>query len=165
MLLLAVQSWFDWDSDDGFATWGWASQLGVGAVALYHLVYALGFCLSSTVALCRRMEVSDADYLKAYAIWTADEFAAEAKAKMVLDGLASYAKGVRPRRRRRPGVCRPAAVVAADARLAHGGGAARVVARHHRHLLSCPTARRARALASPGSWSCGSALRREERST
>ena len=31
MLLLAVQSWFDWDSDDGFATWGWASQLGVGA--------------------------------------------------------------------------------------------------------------------------------------
>ena len=158
MLLLAVQSWFDWDSDDGFATWGWASQLGVGAVALYHLVYALGFCLSSTIALCRRMEVSDADYLKAYAIWKVDELAAEAKAKMVLDGLASYAKERAVRGAAAAPACADPRLSSPPMRASRTGGGAARVGRANSDLLDCPTARRARRLASPKSWSCGSAL-------
>ena len=158
MLLLAVQSWFDWDSDDGFATWGWASQLGVGAVALYHLVYALGFCLSSTVALCRRMEVSDADFLKAYAIWKADELAAEAKAKMVLDGLASYAKERAVRGAAAAPACADPRLSSPPMRASRTGGGAARVGRANSDLLELPDGPPRPALASPGSWSCGSAL-------
>ena len=37
-----------------------------------HLAFAIGFVVTSTVALCRRMEVSDSDLLAAYQTWKRD---------------------------------------------------------------------------------------------
>ena len=142
MLLLAVQSWFDWDSHDGFATWGWASQLGVGAVALYHLVYALGFASlppSRSAGVWRCPMPTTSRRIKSGRRTSSPPRRRRRWSSMV---WRRTRRSVPSRRRRRSGVCRPAAVVAADARLAHGWCRQRRGAGRARQLRPARTAGR-----------------------